>query len=769
MSYSLGVDLGTSYTAAATARGDRVEIANLGNQSATIPSVVLLKEDHTILTGEAANRRGVTEPDRVAREFKRRVGDTTPLFLGGAPQSAESLMARLLRWVADEVAAREGGPADRLAVCHPANWGQYKQDLLSQAVRIAELGTATFITEPEAAAIHYASNERIDPGEIVAVYDLGGGTFDAAVLRRTNTGFEILGEPEGIERLGGIDFDAAVFAHVARSLGGKLEELDEDDPTAIAAVARLRNECIEAKEALSSDTDVSIQVLLPNIQTDVRLTRNEFEAMIRPSLTDTIGAMRRALTSAGVEASDLKTVLLAGGSSRIPLISQIVGAELGRPVAVDAHPKHAVALGAAIAAATGDQAAGAAVPPPVAPPASPPAEAPQRSDPDDTIVIPPVVAAAAAAASAGDAAAADRTAAVGDAAATVESAATTGSPAGASAAGGASVGRADRPPAGARSSVRPASTPAGPPPETPLLVEHESKSNRGKIIAAVVILVLALGGIGAAVALTGGDDDGDTATVTTVLDGATTVAETVAPETTAGEVVPDESATTVAAETTVAPETTVEVATTAEVAATTTEVVLAPPDPVAVIEDIEAIASATFSEITISFPSDRSVVLGGRAFDEASRQSILAAANVPGMDEVVDQMALQSADEQCTEIVRSFESWACLRAVTWDGTTLAAFYHGTPDFGGPAWDVASNHLHIFGNNVPVVGAGTPGPFSDGTGAWIVWDDPSLFTGVPADIGSPDGVPEKVCVRIADATHTLLSLDNGNCWPVEIFE
>ena len=351
MGYALGVDLGTTYTAAATYMDGRVEIASLGNRSAAIPSVVLLREDEEILTGEAASRRGASEPGRVAREFKRRVGDTTPLFLGGAPYSAEQLMARLLGWVTAEVAKLQGTGADHLAISHPANWGSYKKDLLAQAVRMADLPQADFLTEPEAAAIHYASQSRVEVGEVIAVYDLGGGTFDAAVLRKTADGFEILGEPEGVERLGGIDFDAAVFAHVARSLDGKLEELDEDDPTAIAAVARLRQECVDAKEALSTDTDASIPVLLPNVQTEVRLTRSEFESMVRPALGESIAAMRRALASAEVEPESVSTVLLVGGSSRIPLVAQMVGAELGRPVAVDAHPKHAIALGAALAAA----------------------------------------------------------------------------------------------------------------------------------------------------------------------------------------------------------------------------------------------------------------------------------------------------------------------------------------------------------------------------------------------------------------------------------
>ncbi|OWY62831.1 heat-shock protein Hsp70, partial [cyanobacterium TDX16] len=188
MGYALGIDLGTTYTAAATFRDGRVEIANLGNRAAAIPSVVLLREDETVLTGEAADRRGISEPERVAREFKRRLGDTTPIFVGGTPYSAEALMSRLLRSVVDEVVTREGSQPDAIAISHPANWGPYKTDLLSQAVRISELPGATLLTEPEAAALHYASTERVEAGQVIAVYDLGGGTFDAAVLRKTQDG-----------------------------------------------------------------------------------------------------------------------------------------------------------------------------------------------------------------------------------------------------------------------------------------------------------------------------------------------------------------------------------------------------------------------------------------------------------------------------------------------------------------------------------------------------------------------------------------------------
>jgi actin-like ATPase involved in cell morphogenesis len=405
VTYVLGVDLGTTYTAAAIHRDGRTSTVDLGTRTAAIPSVVFLRDDGTFLTGDAASRRGASEPGRVAREFKRRVGDTTPILLGGSPVSADALMAQLLGWVVGAVTEREGAAPDRTAVTHPANWGPYKQDLLRQAIARADLDHTMTITEPEAAVTYYASQERVEPGAVIAVYDLGGGTFDAAVVRKTASGVELLGSPEGIERLGGIDFDEAVFSHVAAALGGALDQLDPSDPAALAAVARLRSECVEAKEALSADTEVAIPVLLPNVATEVRLTRAELEAMIRPSLADSITAMRRALRSAGVAPEDLSAVLLAGGSSRIPLVAQMVGAELGRPVAVDAHPKHGVALGAALAAAGGATAAGgpvtaAGVMPPPPPSAPSGAATPQAAvpPPPDPIPTAPLGAAAAAAA-----------------------------------------------------------------------------------------------------------------------------------------------------------------------------------------------------------------------------------------------------------------------------------------------------------------------------------------------------------------------------------
>jgi molecular chaperone DnaK len=366
VAYGLGIDLGTTFTAAAVARDGRVEVVGLGNHAAAIPSAVLLRDDGEMLVGDAAMRRGQQEPARLAREFKRRLGDAAPIILGNTPYSSERLMAAVIRYVVDAVTERQGEPPDRVAIAHPANWGPYKRELLQQAAQLAGLSDVRYVTEPEAAAVHFAAGERVDEGGVVAVYDLGGGTFDAAVLRRTAAGFVTLGEPQGIERLGGIDFDESVMSHVRTTVGDALTTLDQTDPAVRAAMVRLREECVAAKEALSEDSEAVIPVMAPGLQTQVRLTRPEFETMIRPVLRETVETLNRALQSAGVSADELSAVVLAGGSSRIPLVAEMVSSSLGRPVAVDAHPKHTVALGAAMLAADIQPTPAAVSPPPAA-------------------------------------------------------------------------------------------------------------------------------------------------------------------------------------------------------------------------------------------------------------------------------------------------------------------------------------------------------------------------------------------------------------------
>lgn len=354
MGYSLGVDLGTTFVAAAVASATRIEMFTLGDRSVVTPAAVYLREDGTLVTGEAASLRAVSSPDRVSREFKRRLGSPTPVILGGQPHTVTALLGTVLRDVVRKVIETEGEPPDNVVLTHPANWGPFRRALFEEVPRYAGLDNPPMVTEPEAAAAHYAATRLLADGETVAVYDLGGGTFDATVLRALPSGVEILGTPEGIERLGGVDFDESILSHVDYTSDGAIGELDMRDPQTIVALARLRQDCILAKEALSVDTETILPVFLPGRHFDVRITRSDFEDLVRAPIESTIGALSRTLHSAQVQPTDLSAVLLVGGSSRIPLIARMVSAELGRPTLVDTHPKYAVALGAAtLAAAAG--------------------------------------------------------------------------------------------------------------------------------------------------------------------------------------------------------------------------------------------------------------------------------------------------------------------------------------------------------------------------------------------------------------------------------
>jgi molecular chaperone DnaK len=356
MTYWLGIDVGTTFITAAICREDAgghtpPEVVPLGSRSAALRSVVYLGRDGQVLVGEAAERRAAAEPDRVIRELKRYLGDEVPILIGGIPHSAPELTASVVSWIVDRVAQQEGGPARGVTLTHPASWTASNIQAVADALSAVPLPKVTFCAEPQAVAAAYSMREWIDIGSTVAVYDLGGGTFDVAVLRKTgDKTFCTLGIPEGIGRLGGTDFDDAVFGHVLAAVPAlsELEPEAAEEGRLQRSFALCRRECTDAKEALSVDTEVTIPVLLPRIQSQVHLTRAEFEDLICPQVAETVEALRRTLRSADVAPEDLDAVLLVGGSSRMPLVAQLLSAELGRPVAVDPDPQAAIALGAAV-------------------------------------------------------------------------------------------------------------------------------------------------------------------------------------------------------------------------------------------------------------------------------------------------------------------------------------------------------------------------------------------------------------------------------------
>ena len=347
MSYSLGIDLGTTYTAAAVSDGRHAEIVPLGDRSPQAPSVIYKAPDGTFRYGESAERHAATEPERIAREFKRRMGDQTPIFLAGTPMSAHACSKALLGWAIEQVVQGQGEPPDQVIVTCPANWGPYRRELMSQVTALNADYPITVCTEPEAAALHFVTSRRVVEGRPIAVYDLGGGTFDAAVLRRAPSGgFDVVGTPDGLEQLGGIDFDEAVFERVSRGIDW--DRVDPDDPDTLTGLARLRRDCTEAKESLSSDTEAVVPILLGGRLNRVRLTRAEFNELIGPLVGDTLEILDRVIRRSGVAPDELGAIVLVGGSSRVPLIGERINQRFGRPAVLSPQPKMCVAMGAAL-------------------------------------------------------------------------------------------------------------------------------------------------------------------------------------------------------------------------------------------------------------------------------------------------------------------------------------------------------------------------------------------------------------------------------------
>ena len=348
--YGLGLDLGTSVIAAAVADDRGPEMFALGDGALTAPAAVYAGGDGRLVTGAAAARRGLSHPERYAGEIKRNLGNPTPVMLGGTAYAISDLLGALLKDVLTRVTERQGATPASVALTYPASWGPLRRRLFEDIAQSAGVVDAVFATEPEAVATHFASTRPVGEGEVLAVYDLGGSTFDATVLRRTAQGFDVIGTPEGIERLGGTDFDEAILAHINYLTGGALSALDMSDPRTVVALARLRQECTLAKEALSVDVEAIIPVFLPNRHFQVTLSRGELEGLIRAPIESTIETLGRVIRAAEVDGRELTALLLVGGSSRIPAVAAMVSDAFGPPTIVGPHPKHTVALGAAVLA-----------------------------------------------------------------------------------------------------------------------------------------------------------------------------------------------------------------------------------------------------------------------------------------------------------------------------------------------------------------------------------------------------------------------------------
>lgn len=319
-----------------------VQTAESGATS-EISSAVALGDDGFVV-GAQAEQMLAEQPARGTRQLKRRFGDTTPVVLDGNAIQPDALVGALLQAVVSASGIDTSNAT--LALTYPASWRGYKLELLQTIGTSLGFADVELISEPVAAVRRYASAGRLSTGDTVAVYDLGG-TFDAAIVSLSESGPSLVGTPQSLEHCGGAEIDQLVFEHVAIALGGALEQLDRNDNEVRHAVAELRSACTTAKHELSIKSDASVRVVMPGLDTSVRVTRDEFETALRPYITETLQTLDRAIAAAGSTPGDLAGVILSGGGSRIPLVAEMVAGHLGRPVLNDLDSKLVVASGAA--------------------------------------------------------------------------------------------------------------------------------------------------------------------------------------------------------------------------------------------------------------------------------------------------------------------------------------------------------------------------------------------------------------------------------------
>ncbi|GLL07992.1 Hsp70 family protein [Dactylosporangium matsuzakiense] len=357
----LGIDFGTSNTVAMVRAGDLRMRPLLFDGSPLLPSALYFNTDGKVLVGRDAERNARLDPARFEPNPKRRIDDGE-VFIADTSMPVPRLFAHVLSQVNAEARRQLGGAPEEVRLTHPARWGERRRSLLMEACRLSGLGTPRLIAEPVGAASYFTAvlGSAVPVGRSLAIYDLGGGTFDATVVRRTQSGFEVLAE-DGLADVGGLDFDHAIVEH----LGKTYQESHAEKWAALAnptdaSDRRLRRMLYEdvrgAKEMLSRTASTDIH--LPSMEIDAHLTREELETLVKPYLERTVACLRRAVESARLQPKDLVGIFLVGGSSRIPLAAHLIHTELGVAPTTLEQPETVVVEGALCI--------GAAVPPQLA-------------------------------------------------------------------------------------------------------------------------------------------------------------------------------------------------------------------------------------------------------------------------------------------------------------------------------------------------------------------------------------------------------------------
>ncbi|HLM63144.1 MAG TPA: Hsp70 family protein [Acidimicrobiales bacterium] len=349
MSYSLGVDLGTSVSAAAVEKDGRVRPCALADAGFTVPSIVLPRDDGRMLIGEPAALHGGTPAVRLVR-LADHAGDAAagrPAGAGGAAARGEEAMALLLVAIVDQVTAQEGARPRQVVIAQPA---AHAHSLDTPYGRLAARidGDARLVPAPAAALTMVDRHGRIVPGTTVAVLELGGDVADVTLVRRAGGGLEMVGRPAMAPGIGGAALEAILLDTVDAALDGAVTAAVRDLRGAAPGLERLRTGCRHAASILLTAGETSLDVDLPGVHARVRLTARDLQRLVEPRLNGVIAALARTVAEASLTPAELGGVVLVGGPARLPLTAELVTDAFGLPVSVDHAPELSVAFGAAL-------------------------------------------------------------------------------------------------------------------------------------------------------------------------------------------------------------------------------------------------------------------------------------------------------------------------------------------------------------------------------------------------------------------------------------
>ncbi len=348
MSKIIGIDLGTTNSCVAVMEGgEPVVIAN-SEGARTTPSVVGFTKTGDRLVGQVAKRQAITNPDNTVSSIKRQMGTDHKVTLNGKEYTPQQVSAMILQKLKADAEAYLGETVTEAVITVPAYFNDSQRQATKDAGTIAGLNVRRIINEPTAAALAYGVDKEDD--QKIMVYDLGGGTFDVSIIEMGDGVTEVLAT-NGDTRLGGDDFDQRVIDWMADAFQTENGiDLRKDK----MAAQRLKEAAEKAKIELSSA--MSSQINLPFITADatgpkhldMTLTRAKFNELTADLVDRTMTPVRKALQDAGLRASDLKKVLMVGGSTRIPAVYDAVKKELNCEPFKGINPDECVAVGAAI-------------------------------------------------------------------------------------------------------------------------------------------------------------------------------------------------------------------------------------------------------------------------------------------------------------------------------------------------------------------------------------------------------------------------------------